>query len=305
MTDVVHAETAAVQTLHRGVTAYAESLRTAVSALRHEAHLIAQATHDVVDRRRANLQKAEAAARAAEEALRHCTEDRRHACEESLRIAHGQVASSRQSFDDARRAEMHVTAALHGLMQTVGFVESVVGDQASSARAALVDLEDKLRAITTSRDLTDADRAALRDVTGLGYRQLNRSLSQGSLDDVAAVAGRVNAVTRAVEKLPVHEGTVLRGSSGNLTDAQIGEYVPGEIRVEDRFLHSSVDPDVADGRFHGNVVWVIESTRGRRVESHSEVPSEREVVFDKFSRFEVLAKNKIDTGQWLIYMREL
>jgi hypothetical protein len=102
------------------------------------------------------------------------------------------------------------------------------------------------------------------------------------------------------------QGTVLRGSAGNLTEAQIAEYEPGETRVEDRFVHSSVDPDVADGRFHGNVVWVIDSKRGRSVGSQSEVPSEKEVMFDKFSRFEVLAKDRIeDTGQWLIYMREI
>jgi hypothetical protein len=155
-------------------------------------------------------------------------------------------------------------------------------------------------------DIADADRAALQDITGSGHVELNRTLSQGSIEDVERVATRVNAVSRALEKLPAHEGTVMRGSGGNLTDAQIAEYEPGEIRVEDRFLHSSVDPEVADGIFHGNVVWAIESQRGREVEQHSAVPGEKEVMFDKFARFEVLAKDRIEeTNQWLILMREL
>lgn len=154
--------------------------------------------------------------------------------------------------------------------------------------------------------LSDADRTALSDITWTGHQAINRSLSEGSLEDLAVVAERINAVSRALEKLPVHEGTVLRGSAGNLTESQIAEYEPGEVRVEDRFLHSSVDPNVADGSFHGNVVWVIDSKRGRRVESYSAVPSESEVMFDKFSRFEVLAKDQLEeTGQWLIYMREV
>lgn len=67
-----------------------------------------------------------------------------------------------------------------------------------------------------------------------------------------------------------------------------------------------MDPEVADGIFGGNVVWAIESKSGRDVEQYSAVSPEKEIMFDKFSRFEVLAKNRIEeTGQWLIYMREL
>ena len=158
-----------------------------------------------------------------------------------------------------------------------------------------------------SGGLTDADTHALHDITGIGHQELNRALSQGTIEDVEHVAPRVTAVTRALDHLEPHEGTVLRGSFGDLTEAQIAEYVPGDIRVEDRFLHSSVDPEVADGWFHGNVVWVIDSKNGREVGGNSAVgPSEKEVMFDKFARFEVLAKDRLDeTGQWLIYMREL
>ena len=155
-------------------------------------------------------------------------------------------------------------------------------------------------------DLSDADRAAMSDITWTGHQALNRALSKGSLEDVATNAARVNAVSRALQKLPIHEGTVLRGSAGNLTESEIAEYEPGEVRVEDRFLHTSMDPEVADGNFHGNVVWVIDSKRGRSVETYSAVQSEKEVMFDKFSRFKILAKDWLEeTGQWLIYMREL
>lgn len=155
--------------------------------------------------------------------------------------------------------------------------------------------------------LSDADVAALHDITGTGHQELNRALSRGSIEDIERVAPRVTSVSQALEKLGTHEGTVFRGSSGNLTDAQIAEYEPGDIRVEDRFLHSSIDPEVADGNFHGNVLWVIESKSGREIGDRSAVgPFEKEVMFDKFARFEVLAKDRLqDTGQWLIYMREI
>lgn len=305
MTDVVSAEVRAVQDLHRGVTRYAESLRTSASSIRREALSVERQTREVVDQRRVRLRQAEADVQTAQDALRRCTEDGRRACEQALREAQGRAAQTRQRFEHACQAERQAIVVLHELMQVVLSVEGAIADQSSAASSALIELQAKLRSITAGR-LTGADRDALRDITGSGHQQLNRSLSQGSIEEIESMAARVNAVSRALEKLPVHSGTVLRGSAGNLTEAQIAEYEPGAVRVEDRFVHSSVDADVADGRFHGNVVWAIESSKGRAVEAHSEVPSEKEVMFDKFSRFEVLAKDRVEgTDQWLIYMREL
>jgi hypothetical protein len=165
---------------------------------------------------------------------------------------------------------------------------------------------DDPRLASRRDELTDTDLAAIHDITGAGHVEINRALSRGSIEHVERIAARADAVSKALEKFPIHEGTVLRGSFGNLTEAEIAGYEPGEIRVEDRFIHSSVDPEVADGQFHGNVVWAIDSRSGRSVETQSTVPWEHEVMFDKFARFEVLAKDRIDdTGQWLIYMREL
>ncbi len=306
MSDLVVAEAAAVQALHRGISTYATTMRTSVSTIRQEIRRIEQITQDAVNAHRRRLQQAQVALADALEALRRCDDAGRDGCEAVVRAAEQAVTSAQCRLDKAQTAEREVAVVLHELMCTTSAVEAVVSDQSSAAGSALLELEDRLNAITGAWWLTDADRSALSDITGWGHQRLNRTLSEGSLDDVSAVAARANEVSHALAKLPVHEGTVLRGSAGNLTEAQIAQYEPGEVRVEDRFVHASVDPDVADGRFHGNVVWAIESKKGRDVGSHSEIPSEREVMFDKFSRFEVLAKDWLDdTGQWLIYMREL
>ncbi|MFZ6005561.1 MAG: ADP-ribosyltransferase domain-containing protein [Actinomycetota bacterium] len=306
MSDLVVAETAAVQALQRGVAAYAAALQTLSSTIGQEMRRVEGATRDAVDQHRRRLRQAEIELERALEALRRASDEGRAACAAALRTAQASVAAARQRLENAQRAERHVAVALHELGRVVSVAEGAVADQSSAAAAALLELEERLSAITGARRLTTADRGALSDITGMGHQSLNRTLSAGSIAEVSAVAARTNAVSHALAKLPVHEGTVLRGSAGNLTEAQIAQYEPGDIRVEDRFVHASVDPEVADGRFHGNVVWAIDSKKGRRVESHSEVPSEREVMFDKFTRFEVLAKDRIEgTGQWLIYMREL
>lgn len=70
-------------------------------------------------------------------------------------------------------------------------------------------------------ELSSQDRAALHDITGSGHLEINRGLSDGSIQEVERIAERANAVSRALDKLPSHEGAVLRGSAGDLTEAQI------------------------------------------------------------------------------------
>ncbi len=305
MNGMVRAEVRSVQDLHYCVTRYAESMRAAASSIRREAMAFDRQTRETIDQRRSQLRRADADIQTAQEALRRCADSERPECDAALRSALSRADQARRQFELARQAEGQAAALLNELLKVVSSVEVTVADHSSAASSALIELQDKLQSIA-ERSLTVPDRIAISDITGSGHKDLNRTLSQGSISEVQRVAARVNAVSRALEKLPVHSGLVLRGSAGKLTETQIAGYEPGEIRVEDRFVHTSVDADVADGLFHGNVVWAIESRTGRSVEAHSEVPSEREVMFDKFSRFEVLAKDwVVDTEQWLIYMREL
>ncbi len=306
MSDLVFAETEAVRVLHSGIAGYAARVQAISSGLRHEMHQIEKATQDAVDGHRRQLRQAEAGLEDALESLRHCSDNARSMYEAAVRVARQNVYEIRTRLENAQRAESHIFVALHELARAVFTAEGSVSDQSSAACSALISLEERLSSITGDHLLTGSDRDALKDITGSGYRRLNQSLSEGSITQISEIAERANAVSDALAKLDAHPGMVLRGSAGSLTDAQVGEYEPGEVRIEDRFVHASVDPDVADGYFRGNVVWAIESKSGRRVEQYSAVPSEREVMFDKFTRFEVLSKDHIDgTGQWLIYMREL
>ncbi len=304
----VRATVAAADTVSRAITSFVQTARgladNATAAVR-DAERRASSERDA---RRRSLDDARRGRQRAEAALSACTED----CgglQRAVTAAMQAERSATERYNASVQALTALTEARSRLSRQAqtflaGLERAAPGGQ--SAAAYRDQLEGYLDQGDSGSGLSSPDRDALSDITGTGHRQLNRSLSDGSLDDVASVASRVNAVSNALQKLPVHEGTVLRGSAGNLTEDQIAEYEPGEVRVEDRFVHASVDPEVADGRFHGNVVWAIDSKRGRRVEAHSQWPSEKEVMFDKFSRFEVLAKDRIeDTGQWLIYMREI
>ncbi|ORV55905.1 hypothetical protein AWC05_12085 [Mycobacterium florentinum] len=145
-------------------------------------------------------------------------------------------------------------------------------------------------------------QAALADYTGSGYTDLNYALRNGTLD--ASQAARIDALNRALEKLPKYEGTVIRGS--DLPDEALAQYKPGEVFTELGFLSTTTDVAVARSPvFSGNVEFQIVSTSGRDVSSYSMFPEEQEILFPSGTRFYVVDK-VVDpvTGKTIIKMLE-
>lgn len=150
--------------------------------------------------------------------------------------------------------------------------------------------------------LSSDDLAALAHYTGPGYQDLNFALREGALD--ASQQARVDALHKALEKLPVYEGAVVRGT--NLPADVLDQYRPGEIITEPAFTSTSTDHTVAQSpTFAGNTEFRIWSTTGRDVSSVSTFPGEQEILFPAGSKFYVVSKI-VDpqTGRMIIEMIE-
>ncbi|WP_297697699.1 ADP-ribosyltransferase [Mycobacterium sp.] len=148
--------------------------------------------------------------------------------------------------------------------------------------------------------LNSDDLAALAHYTGPGYQDLNFALREGALD--ASQQARVDALHNALEKLPMYEGAVVRGT--NLPADVLEHYRPGEIITESAFTSTSMDHAVAQSpTFSGNTEFRIWSTTGRDVSSVSTYPGEQEILFPAGSKFYVLNKT-VDpqTGRTIIEM---
>jgi hypothetical protein len=165
------------------------------------------------------------------------------------------------------------------------------------------------------------DKRAIRNYTREkyydpdSYKAINSALSgktpggqKVTVDTLADRARGISELSAALAKLPAHQGSVLRGAATPLAPDEIDRYEPGEVIVEPRFLSATVDPEREFSRYGGNVIWVIESKTGRSIADYAEdaVAYEKEVLFDKFARFEVFAKEYNDEMQaWVIYMEEV
>ncbi len=150
--------------------------------------------------------------------------------------------------------------------------------------------------------LNSDDLAALAHYTGPGYQDLNFALREGALD--ASQQARIDALHKALEKLPMYEGAVVRGT--NLPADVLEQYRPGEIITEPAFTSTSTDHTVAQSpTFAGNTEFRIWSTTGRDVSSVSMYPGEQEILFPAGSKFYVISKS-VDpqTGRTIIEMIE-
>jgi ADP-ribosyltransferase exoenzyme len=146
------------------------------------------------------------------------------------------------------------------------------------------------------------DLAALADYTGSGYQDLNHGLRNFSMD--ASQLARVDAVNAALEKLPVYEGPVIRGS--DIPAEMLELYRPGESITEHGFLSTTTDLTVARSpAFAGNVEFRILSKSGRDISPYSMFPAEQEVLFPSGTEFYVVDKvvNPL-TGRTVIRMIE-
>ena len=100
---------------------------------------------------------------------------------------------------------------------------------------------------------------------------------------VPEVGRRIDDALVRAAKLPDHIGWVHRGA--DLTPGQLVRYRPGAVIREHPFTSTAV---MAEDRFSGNTHFIIRSYSGRDIGAHSQVPAEREVLFDRSTRFKVM-----------------
>jgi hypothetical protein len=146
------------------------------------------------------------------------------------------------------------------------------------------------------------DLSALNNYSGLGHEDLNDALRNETVD--ASQHARVDALNRALEKLPPHNGSVFRGT--NLPPDVLARYERGAVVTESAFFSTTMDLNVAQSpAFAGNVEFRIVSKTGRDISAFSLIPSENEVLFQTDAAFFVVDRRSDPlTGLTIVEMIE-
>lgn len=155
----------------------------------------------------------------------------------------------------------------------------------------VIDLESETAMIEKAKN----DRAINRYATGQSY-SVNEKLRAG-IELTDAEKQYIMRLDKALESMPVYEGTVYRSVSGfgiEDIDAFVASHVPGEIKTFSSY--TSTGAKVYDESFP--IQYVITSKTGRDIRDYN--PKEAEILFERNKKFEVLRV----VGR-TIYMREV
>ncbi|NEW42506.1 ADP-ribosyltransferase [Nocardia cyriacigeorgica] len=154
-------------------------------------------------------------------------------------------------------------------------------------------------------DLTDNDEMAINSYSGMGFKDLNEVLRNPHVDPTPAQQQRIDALNNALDKLPNHEGKVVRHT--NLPPEVLEKYQPGHTVTEGAFTSTSRNPKGATELWPqaSDVEMQIVSKTGKDVQPWSKSPEEQEILFKSGTEFNVLDR-WVDpvTGRTVIRMVE-
>ena len=138
------------------------------------------------------------------------------------------------------------------------------------------------------------------------YSNVNRSLYTNNEEEQQKFDSFIETTNSALSKLPSHQGTVYRGA--NLPQSVLDNYIQnkGNVVTEHGFLSTAYNPGPAQ-KFEKNAFYVIESKRGKKIESLSffQSPSENEVLFAAGSQFMVKDITTNEKGSTVIHLEEV
>lgn len=138
-----------------------------------------------------------------------------------------------------------------------------------------------------AQGLTEGQYISMIDYTGEYYSTINKTLrTQGPLPRKEDVF--VKAAKLALEKLPKHEGKVLR--MADLPPSVLEKHKEGEIVTYDAFTSTSRDPNWTWAGAHRFVIF--SKTKGSVIGSAANNPAEDEVLFPPGAKFKILKRTE-------------
>lgn len=171
-----------------------------------------------------------------------------------------------------------------------------------NAKAAFIHSKKLLPLAGEYKNLLKASEAAhILAYTGSGYREVNKALRNGVVDQNQYT--HVKHLNRALDKLPAYKGEVTRRVPFDTnTMMKIDQLYPvGMIREERGFTSTSKDTD----KWTGNVVFKIMSkSAGKDISRMSLHSNEQEVLFKSGTYFKVRKLSK-DYGSVTVHLEEM
>jgi hypothetical protein len=152
--------------------------------------------------------------------------------------------------------------------------------------------------------LTGKENTAVRQYTTCSYRKINGQLRRGTrlTQEVKTQVRLILSAMTKRERLPVHRGTVYRGS--RLPPYLMDNLRPGATFCDRGFMSTTKIEKVAFSSMEGAVKFEIESKTGVDISKISSQKHEAEVLFRPGTKFEIVLVVH-SNARLLVTMKEL
>lgn len=212
----------------------------------------------------------------------------------------------------ARTVKTAIETALQAIvrlpLELAKFVNAKLVAAFTKAAEEVVTLTpEEMAALEEGTGMSAEQLAAIERYTGWQYAQLNRYLRGLDLSDLGGLMSpeELEALAKdlsgGLDRLPTFSGTTFRGT--NLSEAQLDALMPGGSFSDPAFLSSSTDAAQA-AKFRDNVMFKIEGSSGHDVDALSTMKGEKEILFDKGTKFDVVSKTWNPDGYWDVTLKE-
>jgi hypothetical protein len=175
------AEVKAIRNLRKAVIRYAEQMREATAAARHDAAAPVKRTAANLQQRKNHLERAIHELQQAQVALAACRDPRQLAAlQRAVTVAQAHADEARQFHAYAQKAARIAETAQSDLLKTMQALETIVGEHSSVSSSALASLEDRLAEIDM--------RGSVGKEISRGLKEISRGLKVAGVTAEVVIA---------------------------------------------------------------------------------------------------------------------
>ena len=153
----------------------------------------------------------------------------------------------------------------------------------------LLTVAPKMRVLATKHKLSEDELVAIQSYTRTYYLYVNTNLRKGGAD-LEKWQPYIKTLNTALDKLPNHVGTVVRGAT--LPENILKEHMPGRTVIYAAYTSTANLPAaLCTFGYNGEHIY-IKSKRGKSIKLFSVNSYEEEVLFRPGTRFKVISVEK-------------
>ncbi len=170
---------------------------------------------------------------------------------------------------------------------------------------------DQAKEKMKSLQISDIHKKTISEYTGEKFNQINQYLGGQRKQVTDPVKETINELSSFLDSAPKVTATSYRGKKGDRIFEEFKSLKKGDTYSEKAFMSTTYDKNIADNFANGSynkVLMTIKGKSGVLVESYSDARTEKEILFNKGSKYKIESIKSEKQGKYgkiLVFLIEI